>query len=171
MPSVKSPFLLVILVFVFNLKFISAQSSYTSIRQVNCSEKSSEFYLFYEGEATPFNYEKIGEVSSNEYSSFYTDQELINNLKYSAWENCANGLILIKSGFTGEEARKYYSAVAVRIQVNSDFRKKYGTGSDMQFVQQTEQSQIQRKNQSSAGLGFSMVCILLAVFLLTQLEL
>lgn len=150
---------------------VVAQTSYSPIKQVYCVEKPSEFYLFYEGENLPFKYEKIGEVSVVENSYYFRDADLLNNLKYYAWKNCANGLLFIKSGYTGsEETVKYYSAVAVRIDTDSDFKIRYGSGADMSFVQVVEQKRIQEKSQRKAGAGLSLMAILVAIFLLTQLE-
>lgn len=150
------------------------QISYTPFKSINYQAKSAAFYLFFEGESIHFNYEKIGEVQT--YNSMETNNKImLDRIQYVAWKNCANGLILIKSGHakgsdsgpeTVEADLKYYSAIAVRINIDNDFKARYGEGTNMTFVQQVPQRQIQAQKRSKAvtavcGLSLIMLTIML----------
>lgn len=150
-----------------------AQTSYNPFKTLGCDSKSQNFYLFYEGETIDFKYEKIGEVQS--YAPLGTSNEiLMDRIKYTAWRNCANGLILIKSGHAGTGSSdsetnpdlKYYTAIAVRIRDDEDFKAQYGNGVNMAFVQAVPQRQQQIRDNSRAvtavcGIGLVILMILL----------
>jgi len=147
-----------------------AQNTYTPIKQIYCEQKPTEFHLFYDGETLPFEYEKLGEVSCRGQYNGIHDRYLLNDLKYLAWQNCANGLVFIKTGYIGQEGQKYYTAVAVRIKTDSQFREKHGSGSDMSFVKYAKIKEAQLQKQRNAGGGLILVGVLMLIYLLTQLE-
>jgi len=157
-------------------------SQYTEIEPYECKVKDSTIYIFFEGEPVDFNYTKVGYVNA-QGSKYATHAEVLNHLKYEAWKHCANGLIQTSSGFTYREreveffeegdtdvySSKYYSALAVRIDTDSAFLAKYGSGIDTTFVQPvTAYKAQQHTNKSSRvtlsiiGLTFGLILVAIA---------
>ena len=113
---------------------------YTAFKNEDCEEKHQSLYLFFDGEEIAFEYEKLGLIEV-EGEQFASNTEALNKLKQKAWENCANGLIKIETGYKNRErgvafveeteevySAKFYKAIAVKIIVDDDFRAKYGDG-------------------------------------------
>ncbi|SNR15949.1 hypothetical protein [Tenacibaculum jejuense] len=113
---------------------------YTAFKNEDCKEKHQSLYLFFEGEEIAFEYEKLGLVEV-EGEQFASNTEALDKLKQKAWENCANGLIKIETGYKDRErgvafveeteevySAKFYKAIAVKIIVDDNFRAKYGDG-------------------------------------------
>lgn len=110
----------------------NTRSSLVSFNEIQCEQKSSNLYLFVEGENIDFEYEKIGliEVQSGQFA---TSEEAFDELKYQVWNNCANGIINIEqsstlreTGTTFVDNEEMYSSyvvtgVAVRITEDDDF--------------------------------------------------
>ncbi len=150
------------------------QTSYNAFRSYYCQTKPESFYLFFEGESIDFNYEKLGEVQT--YAALgSSNQILLDRIKYEAWRNCANGLILIKNGHargsdidpsTVEADLKYYTAIAVRIDVDSKFKTRHGNGVNMGFVQQVPQQQMQARERATGIAAVSGIALLVLTILL-----
>lgn len=138
------------------------QSQYTSVtNSSNCQNKPSTMHLFFESEQPNTSYKKIGivEAQGREFASY---EEVLDHLKYQAWQNCANALLHIRSGYTDrvqgivspneyiEEVytSKYFEAVAVKINVDDSFIQQYGYGEDMSFINRVQKDH-QIKNQQT----------------------
>jgi hypothetical protein len=155
----------------------STRGEYTAIQEYNSIEKDSSIYLFYNGEQLDFQYRKIGEVES-EGSEYASNTEVLNYLKYKAWENGANGLINIKSDYKNREQgvlfnsesediynSKYYSAIAVKIAVDSAFLAKYGNGTDTTFVTEVKNYRSKQGQRTSNQIVTSFLGGILGVIL------
>jgi len=130
----------------------NTETSFNKLNNVNCIKRSDKIHVFFEGEPIDFEYQKIGIVESvgGEYS---TDEEILNQLKYSALNNCADGIISVSTGYKnrvigttfveGSEQNynsKYYHGIAIKINMDSTFIEKYGNGEFKEnFVPQVEQ--------------------------------
>lgn len=120
----------------------------TIVNKIDCEEKSNTMHTFFQGENIDFNYQKIGlvEVEGDRVAS---DTEIIDYMKYYAWDNCANALINIEKDYITRELTYHYSdhdeqqihnatlyrGLAVKIDKDATFMKKYGDTTDLDFVQ------------------------------------
>ena len=77
--------------------------SFTKLSSDTCNQKANNIKLYFDNEKIDFEYEKIGfvEAVGSQYSS---NDEIIDNLKYVAWSNCANAIINIKTDFKQRES-------------------------------------------------------------------
>lgn len=144
-------------------------STYTKINtQKTCKTKAPHVYLFHEGEETDFDYTKLGEVEAHG-GDYASNREVLDCLKLKAWSNCANGLIQIKSGYktrtkilgnnpdsTENYNSKYYSALAVDIEMDSTFIEKYGMHQDTSFVKNVSADKLQRKQSKRFATAISV---------------
>lgn len=153
-------------------------SQYTPIKNTPCNQPPSNFYLFFEGESLDFKYEKVGlvETDGEEYAK---TEDMINNLSYKAWNNCANGLINIKHEIREREKGRtfdststeiynsqHYSAVAINIDTDSTFLAKHGSGIDTTFVQNVKAYNNQVSKDDTQELTASFLGGLLGVVLI-----
>lgn len=162
------------------------QNEYTKLKTQPCFQKWEGVYLFFEGENLPFEYTKLGvvETVSSQYGS---TAENLDELKYRAWQNCANGIIAVKSDFKtrtsgntyvddSEEdySAKVHSGIAVNINIDSAFIAKYGYLRDTSFVSRIDYKKQQqaKRNESSAFLNVlgCITIIALAIMASTYAE-
>ena len=151
-------------------------SQYTKINSSICATPPSSMYLFFEDEQIPFSYEKVGlvEAQGHEFASY---EEVLDHLQYQAWENCANALLFIKSGYTDriqgyfgpdvhiEEvyASKYFEAIAVKIDIDDEFLYHYGYGEDMSFIDRVREDRRIQKNQNNMEIAGSVTIGVLTI--------
>lgn len=144
-------------------------SQFTMIHPHPCPEYDSAIYLFFEGEVLNLKYKKIGQVEV-QGERHATNEEILNHLKYAAWQNCANGLINIKGGYKERDegylfnegtketySSKYYTAIAVKIKIDSAFISEYGEGGNLGFVKQVEKYKEKQNKKSSNQVAASMI--------------
>ncbi|MCT4637383.1 MAG: hypothetical protein N4A72_06710 [Bacteroidales bacterium] len=145
--------------------------------------KTAEIYLIDETTDSIINYTQIATVKAmGGYKS--SDENVMNYLKYEAWKLGANGLTaIIKDTETREKGRllsdkepDYYQAtvyrgLAIKIDKDSAFIKRYGAVGDTTFIKRVKQDVKKEKkrnsNQVSASLigGFAAAIITLIVLL------
>lgn len=144
----------------------TTDSYYSSLTDTQCSKRASTVYTFFEGEELDFSYTKLGTVEV-EGEQGASNKTLIDHLKNKAWINCANAIINIKSDFKireqgmlfNEESEevyhsKYYSAIAVRVDIDDNFLRKYGKGDSLSFnkrVNEHQEKQSKRTGNQFAG--------------------
>lgn len=155
----------------------------TMLDEVDCQVKADAVPLFFQGENLDFNYQKIALIEV-EGEKEHLDIELLNWLKYHAWSNCANGIINVEkvhlkvagsasTGFDEEESlygdKKIYQGIAVNIQKDSTFVKKYGDSTDLSFVEvialEQNNETNNRKVARTLGSIFFTGLIILGVYL------
>jgi len=148
-------------------------SEFSRLETIECAEKPQSMHLFFENETLDFEYRKVGtvEASGGDYDS---NEDVLNHLKFQAWNNCANGLILVSSGYQDREkgylfdsedpeyySSKYYHAVAVQINTDSVFLARHGAGDDLSFADQVLADYVEQANQTSDEVGLSIFATVL----------
>ena len=129
----------------------TTRSSFSAFSQEDCSEKTRELFVFMESEQVAFEYERIGliEVQGGEFTSL---DEVMNEMKYEAWNNCANAIINVshsnairESGTTFvEESETLYSAkvltgLAVRIDLTDEFKAAHSSKAvSLDFIEKVD---------------------------------
>ena len=145
----------------------------TLLNTVDCQEKAQSILLYFQGEPIAFEYDKIGliEVDGAQYAS---DEEILNYMKYYAWENCANAVINIEVDYKTkvenryEEEKEYYDAkiyrgLAVKIDKETLVGKRYLETSDLGFVDFVNQDREQNSRVSVAGFVIGLLIVVIAV--------
>ena len=153
-------------------------SQYSPIKSTPCNQPPTNFYLFFEGETLDFKYEKIGLVETDG-AEYAKTEDMINNLSYEAWNNCANGLINIKHEIREREKGRtfdststeiynsqHYSAVAINIDTDSLFLAKHGTGIDTSFVQNVKAYNNQVSKNTSDDVTTSLIAGVLVIVII-----
>lgn len=150
-------------------------SQITNLSTVRCDSLPANVHLFFEGETINFDYEQVGfiEATGKKYAS---DQEVLNHLRYEAWQNCADGIVGIKKVYRGREqgtlfndaSEETYEApvftgLAVRIKRDSMFVAKYGHRTDTTFITQVRKERTKESNKTSNQFTFSILGTLAVV--------
>ncbi len=151
-------------------------SDFAPIVEKPCLHKEENgMYLFTENEEINFAYEKIGivEAAGGEFAKL---DEVLDELKYLAWNNCANGIINIKrkssiretgTTFMDDEetyASKLLTGTAVRIVVDDEFiNDQAGNQSSLDFVQNVEARKIQESKQTETEASAGVIALILSV--------
>ena len=161
--------------------YTSSQISYLENTGVNCENRAPKIHVFFEGEMLDFKYRKIGivEAEGDEYAG---PNEVLNHLKYEAWKSCGNGLINVNSSFKDREqgylfdfdsdltetySSRYYSAIAVKIDTDSAFLEKYGSGVDTTFVTTVRKERDESVKQTSNQIALSIITtVILSIVLI-----
>lgn len=145
------------------------QTEYAVLNTSSLSQESRGIYLFFHGERTPFEYTTLGvvEVEGEKYT---TNSKLLNQLKYAAWNNGANAIINIQTGYKDREqgvlfndertenyASKYYTGIAVQIQQDSAFWNRYHPETDISFIQEVEEYNLAEANKTAGQVLASVV--------------
>lgn len=128
----------------------STVASYAPLQQHDCIVPPDQIHLFFEGEASDFSYQKLGvlEIRGSRDARL---EDLLDHLRYAAWEHCANGIIHIQKEYRTIEgdldidnesidirSEVIYSGIAVDIRKNPQFYEKYGRQPDTGFIHKTE---------------------------------
>lgn len=128
----------------------STVASYAPLQQYDCHVPPEQIHLFFEGETSDFSYQKLGvlEVRGSDHASL---ENLLDHLRYAAWDHCANGIIHIQKEYRtvrGDldisdesidiRSELVYSGIAVNIQKTPQFYEKYGRQPNTEFIQNTE---------------------------------
>lgn len=161
-------------------------ASYASLQKVDCAVPPDQVHLFFEGEASDFSYTKLGvlEVRGNDEASL---EDLLEHLRYTAWEHCANGIIHVKKEYRTVEgdldiddesidirSELVYSGIAVNIQKGPEFYEKYGQQADTKFIYNTERRlREQEEEEKTISIGNTFVTIaggLLVLILIFSLQ-
>ncbi|MEO9483814.1 MAG: hypothetical protein ABJG47_10230 [Ekhidna sp.] len=111
----------------------NTRSDFSPFKEVICDEKSDELYLFMENEKVDFEYERIGlmEIQGGQFSSL---NEVMNELKRTAWENCANAIINVSqsnatresgTAFVEESEEQYTSKILTGMAIRVDLSKSF----------------------------------------------
>lgn len=148
----------------------SIKSDFASLRDVPCQVKSNEMFLFMENEPLDFEYEKIGiiEIQGAEYSKL---TEVMDELKYQAWSNCANGIINVSQSNTFRESgsafvdgtertysSKVFTGIAVSIEVDEAFIEANQSNEvDMNFIPKVEKRQAQATKKANTEMNVSLI--------------
>ena len=139
--------------FIFSSCFVSygenTTSSFTSLGTICNEDRADNIHLFFEGEELDFEYQKLGLVSA-EGDRYADDTEVLDYLKFEAWQHSANTIIGISANFkereegllgdviTETEPVYYeslvYTGIAVNAKKDSEFVEKYGNPIDTSFV-------------------------------------
>jgi hypothetical protein len=140
------------LIFVFAFSKQHAQginSSFKKISSYSCRVRQKNVFLFFEGDTLDFKYKQLGsiEVSGRDFED---DTAMIDRLKYTAYQNCANAVIQIttqraEKNYGGDfrtdvrtYIRKTYRGIAVRIESDSLYKSNhFGNSQDLSFVKNT----------------------------------
>jgi hypothetical protein len=140
------------LIFVLVCGKIQAQgisSSFKKISNYSYRTKLKNVFLFFEGDTLDFKYKQLGsiEVSGRDFED---DTAMIDRLKFTAYQNCANAVIQISTqraekNYGGDfrtDARTYirktYRGIAVRIESDSLYKSNhFGNASDISFIKNT----------------------------------
>jgi hypothetical protein len=124
-------------------------SSFKKISNYSCRTKLKNVFLFFEGDTIHFKYKRLGsiEVSGKDFEE---DTAMIDRLKYTAYQNCANAVIQITTQRTEKNyggdfrtdvrtyIRKTYRGIAVRIESDSLYKNNYfGNSQDLSFIKKT----------------------------------
>ena len=163
----------------------TTDASYTVLDQEPCYRNAEQMYLFFEGENIDFNYKKVGIVTV-EGRQYASDAEILDHLKYQAWQNCANGIIGISENYKersegvlfSEETEEYYSAkvysgIAVSIEVNDAFVEQYGFGSDTTFVKYVvaeNEHQAERSGRQWTASLIGAIAVVILTFVIAGAE-
>jgi hypothetical protein len=158
----------------------STVASYAPLQQHDCIVPPDQIHLFFEGEASDFSYQKLGllEIRGSRNARL---EDLLDHLRYAAWEHCANGIIHIQKEYRTLEgdldidnesidirSEVIYSGIAVDIQQTPQFYEKYGRQPDTGFIHKTEtrlQEEVKGISLNSAILTVSGGLVLLLVLL------
>lgn len=153
------------------------KSEYTQLNEVECQEPQPQMYLFFEGEPLDFDYTRLGHVEA--IGDRYADNdEVLDHLKYEARENCANGIINIRKGIrdrtegvglSAENDRPYdahtFHGVAVQIDTDTTFLKKYGDQTDTTYIEEVETTLEKERKQTGTQVVVSILTGIGAVVL------
>ncbi|MFD2907328.1 hypothetical protein ACFSX9_01130 [Flavobacterium ardleyense] len=86
--------------------------TFTPLKTYPCDTIPENVELFFEGETTDFEYEKIGLIEiMGKYSS--TDAEMIEEVKSIAKKKCCNAVIFIKKNYVEREKSVLFSSAPV----------------------------------------------------------
>ena len=104
-------------------------------------------------------------------------QDVLNRLKYSAWKNCANGIINISNSYSVREEGELfdddkayyqsnnYSGIAVQIDIDEDFINKYGNGINLNFIKENTRLNAKEDSQDDYDASITILGILLCAVL------
>jgi hypothetical protein len=155
----------------------STVASYAPLQQHDCIVPPDQIHLFFEGEASDFSYQKLGllEIRGSRNARL---EDLLDHLRYAAWEHCANGIIHIQKEYRTLEgdldidnesidirSEVIYSGIAVDIQKTPQFYEKYGRQPDTEFVFKTENRLHAEKQDTTINAGFVVSMLGLLVLL------
>jgi len=144
------------------------RTEYTPINPAECDPTPGNVYLFFEDEELDFEYTRLGHVEAIG-DRFSDNPDILEKLKYTAWEHCANGVIQIKKGsryrregrgLTTSEHDIAYSAntfygIAVKIETDSVFLGKYGNLTQATFIARVKQQQEEERQRTQFQLAMS----------------
>jgi hypothetical protein len=157
--------------------------NFTPLSSTPCQDKPTYIHLFFEGEKIDFDYEKVGLIESTSSGTSFTEA-ILDDMKYQAWQNCADGIIQIKktqkywesSAVTDSNHVRNdvynttsFTGIAVRILPDATISKKYENKIDTSFISrvhanQEQKKQVQKKAVSSViVLWFVTIVVSLAV--------
>jgi len=157
-------------------------AEFTRISTDTCLNNADKIYLFFENEPIDFNYKKIGiiEIKGSEYTS---EESFMKQLQYTAWKNKANGIIAISSNYTPNQVEvkvdnsnqtsthnftnsKFVKGIAVQINQDSVFTKKYGAGIDTSFIPQKITAEETQNKKKSNGVFISFWSVIIGTLLI-----
>ncbi|MEP1033610.1 hypothetical protein [Ekhidna sp.] len=163
---------LLILIFLFGCVSYgeTTKSDFSPLKQITCEEKPKEIYLFMENEKVDFEYERIGliEVQGGQYVSL---TEVTNELKFKAWENCANGILNVSQGNTirasgtafVDESEDLYSSkvltgVAVRVNLTESFKTEHASKAvSLDFTEEVDQRKTKESKKANTQATVSII--------------
>ncbi len=152
--------------------------NFTKLNSDTCSQKANKIKLYFDNEKIDFEYEKIGfvEAIGSQYSS---NEEIIDHLKYTAWSNCANAIINIKTDFKERESGtllsdkesidkysgKVFNGIAVRIL--NDTNKTTADTSFVNKVKNYDQSSSETASNETAISIIGGIAVIFVIILLS----
>ncbi|GAB4249135.1 MAG: hypothetical protein Tsb0034_28500 [Ekhidna sp.] len=148
----------------------NTQSDFAPLKTVDCDIKSDVFYVFMEGEEVPFEYERLGMVEA-QGGQFASLSEVMDELKYKAWQNCANGIINVSQASTVREsgvafvddtedlyASKVMTGVAIRIEETEEFIASYENHrSDDAFISSVEKRKAKETKRTGTEVTMNII--------------
>ena len=147
----------------------TTQATYASLQEKECIVRPDQVYLFFEGEAGDFSYQKLGvvEIRGTDEASL---ENLLDHLRYAAWQQCADGLIHVKKEYRTIEgdldvsdesidirSEVIYSGIAVCIDKTPQFYEQYGRQPNTEFIYKTETRLEEEEREVSAVSTFQLV--------------
>jgi len=156
--------------------YTSEFASYTPISTINCTEKANKIHLFFQGETTNFEYEKVGLLELRD--SYLYSSEGYDILKYTAWKKCANGIINLREEYISVynnvtetyESIKYYKGIAIKIDTNSIYFKNHAHEKDLSFVAAVERTNKQVTESGRAKIGLGLFAVVIGEIVLLSLK-
>ncbi|MEM6643574.1 MAG: hypothetical protein AAF616_11395 [Bacteroidota bacterium] len=157
----------------------ATQSQFASLNSTPCLDRSENVFLFFEEEDINFEYEKVGllEVDGGRYARL---QELLDELKYKAWSNCANAVLFVKQSTTvresgttfSDEQEELYSttrlsglAVKLNGEALQELQNLQGLNKD-NFVSRVEDRKQKEQRQTGAEVAGGIIGVILGIVLL-----
>jgi hypothetical protein len=140
-----------------------------------CRGKQKNVFLYYDSLPPTFRYKALGNIEASGKAN-ENDQEIIDRLKYTAFQNCANAIVKLKTEIStknyGSDYRtgsktylaKTYRGLAVRIESDSLYKSHaLGNWLDLSFMKNTIKDHHDRKKKSmataAAAIGTSLLFI------------
>lgn len=130
--------------------FAVPYTQFHNLEDVEFEYRTDYVLLFFEGEKIDFEYTRIG-IIETEGKTTNTNTDVVNFMKYNAWDMGADAIINVKDNYRvrethfseGEVIRsiydvKVYSGLAVRIHNDSAFYARYSTPADTSFIDYVE---------------------------------
>ncbi len=169
-------FLLITITFLLNSCFVyygnDNQREFAKLSKEPCNEKPKNVAIYLEGEKIDFEYEKIGFVEALGNAEA-TNEDVINNLRYEAWSNCANAVINVKKSYIRREAgtlttsrfyedtynANYFSGIAVKIKTDTN-----NIEADTSFVQIVIIKDKAHNEKSQDALNYSFFTFFTVIF-------
>ncbi|MFP4097046.1 MAG: hypothetical protein ACLFUB_21360 [Cyclobacteriaceae bacterium] len=158
----------------------STEAAFAPLQRTDCEVSPEQVYLFFEGEPLDFTYRKIGVIEIRGRSGASLEN-MLDHVRYTAWKQCANGVIQLRKDYKAVEGEAntvdedveirsdmIYSGIAVSIEPTPAFIDQYGSQPDTEFVFKTESRLQAEKQDTSINSGFavSMLGLLMLLVLL-----
>ncbi|MES2587354.1 MAG: hypothetical protein V4622_00155 [Bacteroidota bacterium] len=164
-------FLFIFLSYIFcscNPLSYSSHVDYTVLSQTNCENRTENVFLFFDGEQTDFEYQKLGLI---EVKQIHSQEMTFDLMKEQAYKMCGNAVINIKKNTTSEiytdknnKIQTYnrisYTGIAVAIDGNSGFMLKNQDKIDTNFLTLNRKNDEKLNNPASRALGIFLGLIL-----------
>jgi len=152
------------------------ETASTSLRDTSCKSETKPILIFFDKEPIDFPYSKIAylEIKGNDG---VTNEAMINRLKFTANNACANAVLFIdkqfadrESGYIGnEESKNIYTApilsgIAVNIP-DTVYLKKLDNKADTMYHSYILQSMKKEAQERDDSTAFSIVTVFLGVII------
>lgn len=156
-------------------------SAFKKIAPYSCRSKQKNVFLFYAGDSIGFRYKVLGKIEASGKADL-DDQAILDRLKYTAYQNCANAIIGIRTETReknyGSEFRtgsktytsRTYIGTAVRIEPDSVYKNNsLGNHQDLSFIRNTinHNHDREKKALTTGGVAVLVSALFLGIYVLT----